>query len=147
MLMRSFNVKSGNGLLPHLATPCHITPAFNPGKSMPKCPRIEFKAMWDTGAAKTVITPRVIEALGLQPMKRIGPIFLQGVDSVEKSAAYEINLSLPSRITIHELTVVSKDPGDMAWWNVIIGMDVITQGDFSITNKNGKTEWSFSVPA
>jgi hypothetical protein len=79
-------------------------------------------------------------------MKRIGPIFLQGVDSVEKSAAYEINLSLPSHITIHELTVVSKDPGDMAWWNVIIGMDVITQGDFSITNKNGKTEWSFSIP-
>jgi hypothetical protein len=83
----------------------------------------------------------------LQPLRRIGPILLQGIDGVEKSQAYEINLSLPSKITIHELTVVSKNPGDMVWWDVIIGMDVISQGDFSVMNRNGKTEWSFSVPA
>lgn len=143
--MRSFNVESENGLLPHLATPCHISQAFDPGKSAQKCSRIEFKAMWDTGAAKTVITPRVIEACGLKPLGRIKSVLLQGVEGIEKSAAYEINLSLPSHITIHELTVVSKNPGEV-WWDVLIGMDVISIGDFRVTNKNGKTEWSFSIP-
>jgi len=146
-MSRSFTVESEKGLLTSLATPCHITPAFHPGKSLPKCPRIEFNALWDSGATKTVITPKVIEALGLQPLRRIGPILLQGIDGVEKSQAYEINLSLPSKITIHELTVVSKNPGDMVWWDVIVGMDVISQGDFSVMNRNGKTEWSFSVPS
>jgi predicted aspartyl protease len=143
---RSYTVESENGLLPHLVTPCHISQAFDPGKSAPKCPRAEFKAMWDTGAAKTVITPRVIESCGLTPMRRIKSVLLQGVEGIEKSAAYEINLSLPSRITIHELTVVSKNPGEV-WWDVLIGMDVISIGDFRVTNKNGKTEWSFSVAA
>ena len=30
---------------------------------------------------------------------------------------------------------------------VILGMDVITQGDFSITNLNGNTVFSFRVPS
>lgn len=30
--------------------------------------------------------------------------------------------------------------------DIIIGMDVITKGDFSITNVNGKTEMIFRLP-
>ena len=62
-----------------------------------------------------------------------------------KSQAYEINIYLPSEITIHELTVVSSNPGDV-WWDVLLGMDIIGTGDFSITNRDGNTEFTFSVP-
>ena len=47
---------------------------------------------------------------------------------MEKSDAYVINLSLPSKITFHELTVVLKDPGDV-WWDLLIGVDPIAAGD------------------
>jgi predicted aspartyl protease len=143
---RSFTVESQNGLFPFLATNCHISQGFHPKKTVREGPKLEFKAMWDTGSTKTVITPRVVEALGLKPLKSIKSVLIHGVDGIEKSAAYEINLSLLSHITFHELTVVSKNPGD-AWWDVLIGMDVISQGELSVKNVNSSTVWSFGIPS
>ncbi|PTR16962.1 aspartyl protease [Nitrosospira sp. Nsp2] len=141
---RSFTITTENGLLTSLGTPCHVSHPFNPANGIPECERIEFNACWDTGATKSVITRRVVEALGLKPMKSIRG-YLQGVDGgVEKSEAYVINLSLPSKITFHELIVISKSPGDV-WWDVLIGMDIISAGKFSVKNVNSNTEWSFSV--
>jgi predicted aspartyl protease len=142
--MRGFTITSQE-LLTALGTPCEVSQAFHPASGNTKPERIEFNACWDTGASKSVITPRVVEACGLKPLRRIKRIFTQGVDGLEKSDAYEINLSIPGKITIHELTVVSKNPGNV-WWHVLIGMDLISQGEFSIKNVNGKTEWSFSIP-
>lgn len=85
----------------------------------------------------------VVDACGLKPLRRQG--FTQGVNGeLEKSRAYVINLSLPSKITFHELIVVSKNPGEV-WWDVLIGMDVISVGEFSVKNVNSNTEWSFSI--
>jgi hypothetical protein len=84
----------------------------------------------------------VVEACGLKPLRRISPVFLHGVDGLEKSAAYEINLSLPDKVTFHELTVLSKNPGNV-WWDVLIGMDIISMGEFTVKNVNSKTVWSF----
>jgi hypothetical protein len=143
MLMnRSFTVKSEGGLLTALATPCHVSQGFNPATEARDCARIQFNALWDTGAVKSVInSARVVEACGLKPMRAIRG-YLQGVDGLEKTEAYVINLSLPDKITIHELTVVSKNPGDV-WWDVIIGMDIISTGELSVRNINSNTEWSF----
>jgi hypothetical protein len=137
---RSFTVKSQGGLLTALATSCHVSQAFNPANGIRECARIQFNALWDTGAVKSVITPRVVEACGLKPIRKG---FTQGVNGLETSEAYVINLSLPDKITIHELTVVSKNPGNV-WWDVIVGMDIISTGELSIKNVNSKTEWSFS---
>lgn len=56
-----------------------------------------------------------------------------------------MNLYLPDKITIYELTVVTRNPGDV-WWDVLIGMDIISAGNFSVKNVNSKTEWTFSDP-
>ncbi len=140
---RSFTVKSEGGLLTALGTPCHVSQAFDPIKGISDCARIPFDAIWDTGAAKSVITERVVKALGLKPIRKG---FTQGVNGLGKSQAYVANIDLPSQITIHELTVVSANPGEV-WWNVLLGMDIIGTGDFSITNRNGNTEFFFSVPS
>ena len=81
---RSFSVTT-EGLLTALATPCHVSQAFDPANGTPDFAKIEFKALWDTGAINSVITRRVIEACGLKPMRRIRPVFLQGVDGLEES--------------------------------------------------------------
>ena len=139
---RSFTVKCANGLLPHLAAPCHVSKAFNPANGVPDYPRIAFDAMWDTGATKSVITQRVVDALGLKPI-RSG--FTQGAHGMGTSKAYVVNLYLPDKISVSELTVIGTNPGDV-WWDVLIGMDLISTGDFSVRRVNGKTEWSFSIP-
>lgn len=143
---RSFTVKSANGLLSSLATPCHVSQSFDRATGTPDSARIQFNALWDTGATKSVITKRLADACGLKPIRAIRPVLIQGVDGLEKSAAYVVNIHLPDKITIRELTVVLKDPGDV-WWDVIVGMDVLSVGNFSIKNVNGKTEWSFSIPS
>jgi hypothetical protein len=143
MIDRSFIVESQKGLLSALATPCEVSRAFNPANGIPDYPKIEFKALWDTGAVHSVITPRVIEACGLKPMRLIKPVLLQGVDGYEPSEAYAINLSLPDHITYHELPVLLKNPGKDVWWDLIVGMDIISTGEFIVKNVNSKTEWSF----
>src|SRR3954453_23687692 len=105
MLMnRSFTVTTESGLLKVLGTPCHVSQAFDPANGIPECARIQFNALWYTGAVKSVITQRVVDACGLRPMRAIRG-YLQGVDGLEKTEAYVINLSLPDNITFHELTV------------------------------------------
>ena len=126
-----------------MATPCHVSQAFNPANGTLEYPRVEFNALWDTGATKSVITRRVVEACGLKPIRAIKSVLTQGVNGLEKSEAYVINLSLPDKITFCDLTVVSKNPGNV-WWDVLIGMDIISTGELSIKNVNSNTEWSFS---
>jgi len=140
---RSFTVKSAGGLLSSLATPCHVSQAFDPANGVPDYARIEFHAMWDTGSTKSVITQRVVDACGIKPIRNG---FTQSVNGMEKSQAYVVNLYLPDKIVIHELTVVRANPGNV-WWDMLIGMDVISAGDFSVKNVNSNTEWSFSIPS
>jgi hypothetical protein len=85
MLMnRSFTVKSKDGLLTALGTPCHVSQAFNPANGIHEYPGIEFNALWDTGAVHSIITSRVVEALALKPIRAIRSIFTQGVNGLER---------------------------------------------------------------
>jgi gag-polyprotein putative aspartyl protease len=143
LMSRSFTVKSKGGLLTTLGTPCHVSQAFDPANGVPEFTRLQVDAMFDTGAAKSVITQRVVEACGLKPV-RSG--FIQGVHGVQKSEAYVVNIYLPSKITFFELTVV-KAKATGVWWDVLLGMDVISAGDFSITNVCSNTEFTFRVPS
>lgn len=138
---RSFTITTEGGLLKYLATPCHISQAFDPANGLADCARIPFDAQWDTGASKSVITQRVVDACGLKPIRRG---YTHGVNGLGKSEAYVVNIYLPSLITIHELTVVRTNPGNV-WWDVLIGMDVISAGEFSVKKVNSNTEWSFSI--
>jgi hypothetical protein len=141
LMTRSFTVKSEGVLLKYLATPCHVSQAFDPADRVSGCAKTPFDAQWDTGASKSVITQRVVDACGLKPIRRG---YTHGVNGLGKSEAYVVNIYLPSQITIHELTVVRTNPGDV-WWDVLIGMDVISAGEFSVKKVNSNTEWSFSI--
>ncbi len=57
---------------------------------------------------------------------------------------YLISLTLESQAKFPILEAVE---GHILGSDVLIGMDVITQGDFAITNKDGKTTFSFRSPS
>jgi len=104
----------------------------------------KFTAIWDTGATSSVITPKVVERLGLIPS---GKTHLHGVaGSKENANTYFLSFILPNRVRVNGVRVaeVPKITGNT---DVLIGMDIITLEDFAITNVGGKTVFSFITPS
>ena len=102
----------------------------------------ELKAVWDTGAYGTSITPALADELGLVQSSETTII---GVTGSCLSRVFLISLFLPNGVIIPELEV-SECPGDIGC-DVLIGMDVITLGDFAVSHKGGKTVFSYRVPS
>lgn len=114
-----------------------------PTNGNPNKPRIvSFKGIWDTGATSTVVTKNVIESLGLVPS---GKAEVSGVNSCQIANTYIIDLYLPNNILLHDWRVIESEinsPGV----SVLIGMDVIHNGDFSVNNGLGHTVFMFAMP-
>ncbi|MBO5602641.1 MAG: SEC-C domain-containing protein [Prevotella sp.] len=127
-----------------LQTPCGICEAITleelkEGKPHPQI--IQFKAIWDTGATRTSISQRVVDALGL---KTIGYGTNHTAGGPITVTIHRINIMLPMGVGIPSLSVSCSKLDD---FDILIGMDVISRGDFSITNVGGKTTFSFRIPS
>ena len=57
---------------------------------------------------------------------------------------YIVDLMLPNDVFIPNVQVTEAD---MTTNDVLIGMDIITLGDFALTNFGGKTRFTFSIPS
>jgi hypothetical protein len=60
------------------------------------------------------------------------------------SNVYLLNVLLPNGATIIKVKALEGTPNNC---DMLIGMDVITLGDFAVTNFNGKTMFSFRIPS
>ncbi|MBE0663735.1 MAG: retroviral-like aspartic protease family protein [Bacteroidales bacterium] len=138
---KAFNLTSNKGLLAALFTQCHIGIAFDPNSGQLPPQLVNFNALWDTGATGTVITSRVVDALGLKPTGQQRVFHADGESNVN---TYHICLRLPNEVGF---PIIKATEGKLNGFDVLIGMDIITQGDFSITNFQGKTSFSFRVPS
>ncbi|MBQ0167858.1 MAG: retropepsin-like domain-containing protein [Treponema sp.] len=123
-----------NGVVPQLETKVGIVSAFDKTKTM------EIKAVWDTGATHSVITPRVFTSLGLFP---IDTTMVTGVNSQKEVPVTMVDIILPNRVRVPGWRVTVCDVGGC---DMLIGMDIIHNGDFSIANGDGKTTFSFAIP-
>jgi hypothetical protein len=141
MEVNSFTIKA-NGIANAIITECEVFPSFNPAVTNPATVKgVKFKAIWDTGATKSVISKNVVDALGLSNMGFVPVNHAGGQDVVP---VYKVNIGLPNRVAIAEIKV---SEGKIASADVLIGMDIITMGDFSLTNFEGKTIMSFRMPS
>jgi predicted aspartyl protease len=102
---------------------------------------IPKKALWDTGATGSVITAATAKELKLTA---VGSATVNHVDGQSKTSTYLVNLFLPNRVAFPGVLVSECKDSD---FGVIIGMDIITQGDFAITNLDSKTWLSFRIPS
>jgi uncharacterized protein YchJ len=138
----SFTV-NGTKVLRVLNTKCGISIAFDPqGGSAP--PMEEFNAIWDTGATGSVISRRVAQKLALKPIGKQKVFTASSKDGPETVYEYMIGVRLPNHVIIPSVTVTE---GALNGADMLIGMDIITQGDFAITHKDGKTTFSFQMPS
>ena len=101
-----------------------------------------YIAIWDTGATCSAITERLVKDLDL---KTIGGDYAETVGGRTFCNHYYVNITLPNDVEIRNIEVVEGKICGRA--DVLIGMDIISGGDFIVTNKNGRTKFSFCYPS
>lgn len=101
----------------------------------------QFVGVWDTGATNTVISKKIVDAVGLKPTGQTKVSTPAGEDTQN---TYLVNLTLPMGFMFPNLMVTE---GKMAGVDALIGMDIICLGDFSITNLKGHTVMNFRIPS
>lgn len=106
---------------------------------------VKTLAIWDTGATNSVITQSCAKSLGLIPVSKA---MVKGVHGGKEVNVYYVNVTLNNNnITLNaQVTECSELSADHAT-GFLIGMNIISLGDFAITNFNGKTVMSFRVPS
>lgn len=139
--MSSFK-KEYDALAEAIITNAVIVPAVELEVGKPLPPHFYTEnAAWDTGAQFTIISPRVVEKLKLQSYG-VGGVMGIGGDQV--TSTYLVNVVLSNGKVIYDMEVYCSDIDD---YEILIGMDIIAETDFLITNKDGKTTFQFRTPS
>lgn len=101
------------------------------------------EAIWDTGAMGTLITESYAARAGL---KSTGKRIITGVHDEQNVDKFLVDILLPNDVIVEKITVASCERlfGNA---EMLIGMDIIALGDFSITNVNNETTFSFRIPS
>lgn len=125
---------------------CHVgvSQAFDPKVVAINRPHIlQLLSIWDTGATCTLITKDFASKIGLVPT---GKTIITGVNGKTEENTYFVNVFLPNRVCIMNLKIVEA-PAISGGAGMLIGMDIIGSGDFSVYNENGKTVMTYRFPS
>jgi predicted aspartyl protease len=103
--------------------------------------KIKVRALWDTGAMLSAITPEVAQKLNTVPFNRIK---VNGINNTSMADLVKITIKLPNLVEVKNsnVTVCNLVKGV----DILIGMDIIQLGDFAISNGKGKTLFTFTMP-
>src|SRR3989339_2095909 len=126
-----------NGITREIKTPVQvINPLANPPIVIG-----ELRALWDSGATGSMINKNLIDKLGL---KKINAGRIQGVHGIQLVDTYIVDLILPYNVKASTLEISGGDIGQTV--DILIGMDIISRGDFALTIEKGKTVFSCCYP-
>lgn len=132
-----------NQLSNRIITEVVVSPPFEAPPPPPDLPRYVTTALWDTGATNSVIKRSTAAALALVPVG-LSPVGHAGGRSTVNT--YLVSFFLPNHVGVLGV-LVSECPDEAGDFGAIIGMDIISRGDFSVTNCEGRTCMSFRTPS
>lgn len=121
--------------------------AFNPDPNTSVFDYQEFTALVDTGAQRTCVTQNVVDRLGLV---RRGRVPVGNVKRVDYHYTYLFHVGIwpESEDGVASATfgigdeIEGFDLGDSRYFDVLLGMDIITKGSLKI-ERSGKFEMAF----
>jgi len=134
--IKALTLKSNQGLQRVLVTEINV---IRSGEII----SVKANAIWDTGATGSVITKAIATSLQLLPT---GIAQVSTANGIVAQNTYTIDIQLPNGVIIAGIVATEVD-GLAGGCDALIGMDIITLGDFSITNHNGITCMSFRIPS
>jgi hypothetical protein len=115
--------------------------ATNYTETNPASKCFKTRAFWDTGAQICAISKRLAQAMGLV---QAGTVDAGGFGGDSKETPfYRIDLTLPDSQPFYSLAVVEY-AGKPAH-DIIIGMNIITAGDFALTREASGTRFTFTM--
>jgi len=126
-----------------LATQCALSQPFSSQleDASAKPEMYNFDAIWDTGSECTTISRKTAQFLGLAPISEVEAHHSGGRSM---SMMYLLNLRLANGVEFEGLRVMDGNFDDT---DVLIGMDVLSQCDFTITHPNNATKVSYQIPS
>ena len=130
---RAFTIKA-SGLLSKLTTRVKVFTDINSTQDI---------ALWDTGATACCISKELAQTLELKPM---GFSFIHTPSGVSRVKNYLINIELPDNVIFKDIRVTESEIG-LQKLGLLIGMNIISLGDFAVCNKGGKTSFTFRIPS
>ncbi len=107
------------------------------GTSMP------VNIQWDTGATGTCISKEIVSKLGLVPVGKVRAHTPSGIGVMNQ---YIVNLILHNEVMFENWLVMDSEIGNQGI-GVLIGMDIISKGDFALSNYEGRTQFTFRIPS
>lgn len=123
-------------LIDRIITEVYLYPSSNTSLFKP----LKLKALWDTGADYCMVSEEIINNLDLSCMGTRGMETAGGIINTE---LYSIGVSIPNFASFSGILATKSY---MDEYDLIIGMNLIKQGNFSINNYGGKTTFSFTYP-
>lgn len=104
---------------------------------------IKSLALWDTGATCTCISHDIVNKLNLLSVGKQSMLSASGSAIVN---VYLVDIILPNVIRLDNIKVCESEIGKQGF-DLLIGMDIIGMGDFSVSNHNSKTVFTFRFPS
>lgn len=98
---------------------------------------------WDTGATGTCISKDIVSKFKLAPIGKVNVHTPSGIGTMNQ---YMINLILNNEVMFKNWIVMDSEIGKQGI-DVLIGMDIISNGDFALSNFEGRTQFSFRLPS
>ena len=139
---QAFTIKF-NGQASQIITELSVSATFDPkSPPNPRPPTVPTKALWDTGASKSVISQDLAKALNLVV---VGATNVNHAGGTSLSPTYMVNFYLPNHVGI--TGVLATEFPAPSTFGAIVGMDVICIGDLAVTNVSGHTCMSFRTPS
>ena len=115
--------------------PAFVPPAKPPGSKM-------YKALYDTGATHSAVSPKVVADLNLTS---IGATNVGVGGGTLTTTSHLVTIGLPNRVLFGTVRVASMILHPDI--DVLIGMDILGMGDFTVTHHQGNTTFSFCFPS
>lgn len=138
---RAFTLKF-DGRVNRIISDVSVCAGFDPGQPPEPLPEfITTRALWDTGATGSCISPEVSERLKLTP---VGKARVNHAGGGGETDIFLVNLLLPNRVQV--AGVAASQLRGTHDFGAIIGMDIISSGDFAITHAGGRACMSFRIP-
>ena len=100
------------------------------------------RMLWDTGAQTSCVTSRMVNLLGLKP---VGKATFQDYSGNRESLIYKVTFCLPDNLIVSGVPV--SESFDNQQYDVILGLDIISHGDFHLTGQGGDRTLSFCYPS
>lgn len=104
---------------------------------------ITVKALWDTGATCSCVSHQVVSDLKLSV---ISIAKMLSASEEKETTVHYVDVFLPNGVSIPGVEVYDSEIGKQGI-GMLVGMDIITRGDFSVSNANGKTVFTYRHPS